>query len=113
MSLNKLRDEVHEIAKEKGWHETEMCFKEFIANTHGELSEAWEEFRKHKEFNETYLADDGKDGMKPEGIPIELADALIRILDFCGAHDINIEEAVKLKSLYNKSRPYRHGGKKA
>lgn len=113
MSLNKLRDEVHEIAKSKGWHETEMCFKEFIANTHGELSEAWEEFRKHKGFNEIYLADDGKGGHKPEGIPIELADALIRILDFCGSKGIDIEQAVQLKSLYNEGRSYRHGNKKA
>lgn len=113
MNLNKLRDKVHEIAKEKGWHETEMCFKEFVANTHGELSEAWEEFRKRRGFNETYLEDAGKGRMKPEGIPIELADVLIRILDFCGAHDIDIEGAVKLKSEFNKSRPYRHGGKKA
>jgi NTP pyrophosphatase (non-canonical NTP hydrolase) len=49
---------------------------------------------------------------KPEGIPAELADCIIRILDYCGKEGIDIEEAVKIKHQYNKTRPYRHGGKK-
>ena len=53
----------------------------------------------------------GKDG-KPEGIAVELADAMIRILDYCAYSGIDIEEALKLKHAYNKGRPYRHGGKK-
>lgn len=50
---------------------------------------------------------------KPEGIPIELADCIIRILDYCGKEGIDIEEAIKIKHEYNLTRPYRHGGKKA
>lgn len=49
---------------------------------------------------------------KPEGIPIELADAIIRILDYCGYAGIDIDAAISQKHEYNKSRPYRHGGKK-
>lgn len=113
MDLNELRDYVHKISKEKGWHEKEMPFSEFIANTGGELSEAWEEFRKHRLFNETYFAEDKQGVLKPEGIPTELGDTLIRILDFCGAHNIDIEAAVMVKSSYNAKRPYRHGNKKA
>ena len=51
-------------------------------------------------------------GGKPEGIPIELADVIIRILDYCGYAGIDIEAAIRQKHEYNKSRPYRHGGKK-
>ena len=49
---------------------------------------------------------------KPEGIPIELADVIIRILDYCAYAGIDIDAAISEKHEYNKSRPYRHGGKK-
>lgn len=49
---------------------------------------------------------------KPEGIAIELADAVIRILDYCGHVGIDIEKAIEIKHEYNKTRPYKHGGKK-
>jgi hypothetical protein len=42
-----------------------------------------------------------------------LADALIRIFDLCGAHRWNLERAVLNKMAFNKTRPYRHGGKLA
>jgi hypothetical protein len=38
---------------------------------------------------------------------------VIRILDLCGALGIDLEEAMRMKHEYNKTRPYRHGGKKA
>lgn len=45
-------------------------------------------------------------------VPIELADAIIRILDYCGYAGIDIDAAVERKHEYNKTRPYRHGGKR-
>ena len=46
---------------------------------------------------------------KPEGVPIELADAVIRICDFCGLHGIDLEAAIEAKMEYNRGRPRRHG----
>jgi NTP pyrophosphatase (non-canonical NTP hydrolase) len=121
--LNKLRDEVHQNAKEHGWWEDERSFGEIIALCHSELSEALEEYRNGK--TETYYS--CKDvgchypnsehckpcqRAKPEGIPVELADCIIRILDYCGKEGIDIEEAIRIKHEYNKTRPYKHGGKK-
>lgn len=39
----------------------------------------------------------------------EIADILIRVLDFCGANDIDIDFHVKQKLRYNSLRPYKHG----
>ena len=46
---------------------------------------------------------------KPEGVSIELADAVIRIADLCGQMGIDLETAIILKMDYNKSRPFKHG----
>jgi NTP pyrophosphatase (non-canonical NTP hydrolase) len=124
MSINKLATEIHEIAKSKGWYdEPDNTFSDMISNAHGELSEAWEEYRKGKIVTGTYRncppgydadCDDNCEKciiQKPEGIPIELADCIIRILDFCAYAGIDIEESIRIKNEYNKTRSYRHGGK--
>lgn len=117
MNLNELRDEVHKNAIEHGWWEEKRTFGEIIALCHSELSEALEEYRNGKGNNyrncEINCHDDCENCAykKPEGIAIELADCIIRILDYCGKENIDIEEMIKIKHEYNKTRPYKHGGK--
>jgi NTP pyrophosphatase (non-canonical NTP hydrolase) len=106
--LNKIRDEIHENAVKHGWWDEDRHFGSVVALMHSELSEALEEYRNGHEPNEIYFGEGGK----PEGIPIELADCIIRILDYCGKKEIDIDGAIRLKHEYNKTRPYRHGGKK-
>lgn len=48
---------------------------------------------------------------KPEGLEIELADAIIRILDLANALGLDMGRAVAVKMNYNAHRSYRHGGK--
>ena len=48
---------------------------------------------------------------KPEGFEVELADAVIRILDLGEALGLDIGHAMAIKTEYNRLRPYRHGGK--
>lgn len=74
---------------------------------HSELSEALEDYRNGFAAAQIYYGD----RQKPCGVPIELADVLIRIGDLCGYFGIDLEQAVKEKLQYNKGRPYRHGGK--
>lgn len=108
--LSELSKQVHRIAKEHGWWEPPVDgFPVKLALMHSELSEALEEYRNGRALNEIYYAPDSD---KPEGIPIELADCIIRILDWCQANDIDIEVALTLKIAYNETRPHRHGGKK-
>lgn len=49
---------------------------------------------------------------KPEGLPAELADILIRTLDLFDMLRIDVEAATSEKLRYNDSRARMHGGKK-
>ena len=99
---------IHENAVLHGWWEEKRGFPEICALIHSEVSEALEEYRNGRDLTEVYTGNSGK----PEGIPIELADAIIRVLDYCGYAGIDIDAAITQKHEYNKCRPYRHGGKK-
>lgn len=118
VELSVLAKFIHAWAISKGWWENEdRPFAEQVANFHAELSEAWEEFRVHGMDPEKFLYfkenAENPDCPKPEGIAVELADCLVRILDTCGRYNIPIAEAFRRKLEYNVTRPYRHGGKKA
>jgi hypothetical protein len=49
---------------------------------------------------------------EPEGVPIELADIILRVLDIAGGKGIDIEGALRIKAAYNAHRPFLHGGKR-
>ncbi len=95
-TVNDLIKECHSIAKEKGWWDDPRNDGELIALMHSELSEALEALGNH--------------GTK-DNLAEELADCCIRIFDYCGAREINLEETLRKKIGYNKTRPYRHGKK--
>ncbi len=109
--LNALAKEIHEDAVEHGWWDDERSFGEVIALCHSELSEALEEYRANRP-NLWYGPADENGNVKPEGIAIEMIDCLIRILDWCGKEKLNVDSLVAIKMAYNKTRPYKHGGKR-
>ena len=110
MTLNEYVKAAYENAAAKGWHEIDRSVGDLICLMHSELSEALEEYRNGHSPTETYYNETKPE--KPEGIPVELADCIIRIFDFCGKYGIDLEEAIQIKMKYNKTRPIRHGGKK-
>jgi len=107
MEINVLVQKAHQAAVDKGWYEEPRAFGEVIALMHSELSEALEEYRNGRDIREIYF-----ENGKPCGVPIELADAVIRIADTCGHFGIDLEAAIQLKMRYNATRPHKHGGKK-
>ena len=94
----------HTAATDKGFWDEEPNLGEKIALIHSELSEALEEVRAGHKPDEIYEVDG-----KPEGMPIELADAVIRIADLCGYYKIDLADAIYEKLNYNARRPIKHG----
>ncbi len=70
-----------------------------IALMHSELSEALEADR--KSLNAEHIP-----GFT--GVEEELADVIIRVLDFAGHHQLRLGEALSAKIAYNLTRPFKH-----
>jgi len=123
MTLNEWAKEIHENAVAHGWWDDERSFGDIVALCHSELSEALEEYRSNRPMAYVFGDNDfmGKPEIiedatmwgnsKPEGIATEMIDCIIRILDWCGKENLDVDKLLELKHTYNKTRPYRHGGK--
>jgi len=105
MSIDDWCNAIHKNAVEHGWWENDRNVLEIAALIHTEISEAVEEYRNDKP---NFYEVNGK----PEGMAVEMVDAVIRIMDWFGKQDISMEEILSKKHQYNLKRPYKHGGKK-
>ncbi len=112
MHLNELAAVCYSIADAKGWHDEPRDFGTIMMLIVTEIAEAMEAWRApDANVKEIWYGLDNPG--KPEGVPIELADALIRILHTAVIYGIDIGTAVEIKMKYNMDRPYRHGNKNA
>jgi len=100
--INNLCDDLHFDNVDAGWYTDiktglplERNIGEIIALIHSELSEALEACRKG-------LNDDKLPHRL--GIEVELADAVIRIMDLCGYQKLDLGGAMLEKIAYNRQR---------
>lgn len=113
MDLNEFAKKVHENSVAHGWWEDDRDYLEVAALIHSELSEALEEYRVGRQMvwydcdcdactlcedkpaeNCTCVGDETgccQGDKKPEGIAVELIDAVIRMLDYLGKEGIQID----------------------
>ncbi len=102
---------IHEYACDKGWWDSERSFGDICSLFHSEVSEAFEEYRNGHALDEVYTNPEKPE--KLEGVPVELADVVIRICDFAQWAGIDLQAVMAQKHAFNLTRPHRHGGKKA
>jgi NTP pyrophosphatase (non-canonical NTP hydrolase) len=105
MSIRELQEEAHRIAVEHGWWDRPRSAGEALMLVVTEVAETMEAIRAGSSKSDKIQAF--------SRVEEELADAVIRILDFAGGHGLDLEGVVVAKMRYNASRPYRHGGKLA
>ena len=122
-TLNDLRDKAHAMAREKGWHDEEHSDEHWLMLVITEVAEAVEAYRERgfdawfecphcgREFNRLasvccrrYI-----ESWKPCGVGSELADVVIRVMDFGERYALPLAWAIMEKIEYNKGRPHKHG----
>lgn len=99
-----IASDCYEISKEHGWWEQPVNEAEKVALMHSELSEVLEALRHGNPPSD-----------KIEGfsnLEEELADVMIRVMEFGHAKNLRLAEAVLAKMKYNAKRPFKHGGKR-
>ena len=90
-----------------GWDpDKRLTFGEEIAHLHEEVSEAFREWRLHKDCEIRHDANG-----KPTGVPIEFADVLIGLFYNAELHGFDLLDAVEQKHRYNLGRRYADEGR--
>lgn len=120
--LNELSTQLHDFQVRAGF--TDSNITQRLMLVHSEISEAFEAHRKDKRcrvddyvkgYQHQESAEQKKAGFElhvKDSMEDEIADAVIRLLAFCGENNIDIEKHIDLKMEYNELRVFKYGGKK-
>lgn len=129
-TIRVIASHVYETAASKGFHDgPPRDIATIAALLHSEVSELYEEHRNGREPGEVYYENNltlarferrlyptgqkGIDlaaaGVKPEGIPVELADVVIRAFDVAVEYGLDLDYLIRLKDAYNQTRERKHG----
>jgi NTP pyrophosphatase (non-canonical NTP hydrolase) len=131
--MEQLIKKAHQVAKDKGFWETERNVPEMLMLVVSELAEALEALRKDHYADKAVVKDllqdleldrtdeefvikaiefqvKFKDSVK-SSFEDEIADVAIRLFDLCGGLSIDLQKHIELKMMYNSMRGYKHGKK--
>lgn len=129
-ALRLAADAVYSVNHANGWFTDNRTFGDEMMLIVTEAAEAMEEFRDHgfakgvqmKDGTRVWAGVEDEDYDYPEsdvpghlpkplGVASECADILVRLLDTCWRHDIDLGAEFRRKLAYNATRGFRHGGK--
>jgi NTP pyrophosphatase (non-canonical NTP hydrolase) len=100
VTFEQLSKEAYEHYRNQGGHIGEVGGQlAYLSLVHSEVSEAVECVRRGQ--REAFSGVGGK----PEGLPSELADIMLRVMIFAAAKGIDLHEAMVTKHTYNQTRP--------
>ncbi len=94
--------------KDKGLFVDEEDFLRALMMVCEELGEACADYRRNKPLDGIAYGSDGK----PEGVPVEIGDAIVRLCAIAAKYDMPLPRAIQEKMAFNKLRGHRFGGKK-
>ena len=129
--MKDLVKKAHQVAKDKGFWDTERNVSEMLMLIVSEVAEAQEALRKNhyaeksivdglqkdlelNNYDEEFTMDIGiwkslfEEKIK-SSFEDEVADVAIRLFDLCGGMNIDLEKHIELKMKYNSMRGYKHG----
>lgn len=129
-TINHLRDLAYSAAVAAGWHDPKMIdgvhrepsAGERVALIHEEATELLQHVRDGEPADHYWkgpahpdptipISEAERAQRKPEGAGFELADIVIRCLDYAGRYEIPLGELIAAKMRYNRERAHRHGGR--
>lgn len=119
-NLTELQQRIWQINEDKGFHEDRPEGGQELSQWQGnklmlivsEAVEAHDEIRNGKPADMTYYPTESlflKGPHKPEGVPSEIADIVIRCFDFAGTEGFDLGQIIEEKMRYNSTRPHKHG----
>jgi NTP pyrophosphatase (non-canonical NTP hydrolase) len=129
--MKDLVKKAHQVAKDKGFWDTERNVSEMLMLIVSEVAEAQEALRKSHFADPVTVADLSMDLeldrtdeefllkalawkekfqlIVKSSFEDEIADVAIRLFDLCGGMGIDLEKHIELKMKYNSMRGYKHG----
>jgi hypothetical protein len=123
MDLNLLSKTSYETAKSKGWWDSPRSFSALSLLMVSEISEALEDYRAHRGLNEMHY--EYSEGgvtrslseaellnlprgyiVKPCGIPSEVADVCVRIADYAGSQNFDLQKGYNDTACWDNPKRY-------
>lgn len=117
-NITKFCEDCHKLSDSKGWLEPRRTDAQYVNLMISENSEALEDFRAGRGVNEIYyqheeggvtvtidadkVPEETRLKLKPCGIPIEIADTIIRIAQYCGTDELDLEGAMDNASVVDR-----------
>lgn len=104
-SFKEFQIKVLKIAQDHGFHDGEVNDERCLLLIIGEVCEAMESLRRPEMEPDHHIPEFTE-------LEAELADVMLRCMNYAEAKGLRLAEAMEAKSAYNEKRPFKHGGKR-